>query len=574
MAEFQPSGIFRMGYVPFDNSYKHTRWFESKSAQNNYFSSCMLSQYTESDYTYIRHNNSVKVQVNREKVCNVNYCMFQNRNYGSKWFYAFVVGINYINENVTEIVMELDVMQTWLFDWTRTECFVEREHVSDDTIGAHTNPEPDMPLRYYTMSRNAVDFGPMAIIVQRSAEDVKIEGSWLFPNNPTSKGVDGGIYCGVYNGCQYWAADLLSEEVSNVVSRFLARMQEAGAGDAIANVYMVPKMFIRGGGITNTGQALGNQSSPTPGGGGVGVSRPSTLNGYTPKNNKMFCYPYCFCRLSDNNGASSDLLFEMFGSGGHGISYDGSMEPSGEVFVYPENYQGIAHNYNAGINFSCAVQCSWPFSSYKNWASQNTLSNALTFGINAAMMVLPAAKGVGTAAKSLGAGARWLAKRGGQANADKVAAATARTAARRGVSAASEGVGGLSMAAGAYGMSNQVGEWDRMMRQPDTVRGSASGNGIYSTGKMGFNVDVVTVTYEYAQIADEFMSMYGYQVDLVKVPNFHSRSTWNYVKTSNACMRGSVPSEDMAAINSILDSGITFWHTGAVGNYSANNGII
>ena len=75
-------------------------------------------------------------------------------------------------------------------------------------------------------------------------------------------------------------------------------------------------------------------------------------------------------------------------------------------------------------------------------------------------------------------------------------------------------------------------------------------------------------------VGDEFMSMYGYQGDLVKVPNFHSRSTWNYVKTSNACMRGSVPSEDMAAINSILDSGITFWHTGAVGNYSANNSII
>ena len=37
---------------------------------------------------------------------------------------------------------------------------------------------------------------------------------------------------------------------------------------------------------------------------------------------------------------------------------------------------------------------------------------------------------------------------------------------------------------------------------------------------------------------------------------------------------GRVPSEDMAAINSILDSGITFWHTGAVGNYSANNSII
>ena len=256
------------------------------------------------------------------------------------------------------------------------------------------------------------------------------------------------------------------------------------------------------------------------------------------------------------------------------IRYEGTMEPSGECFAYPLDYQGVSKNYNAGINFSCAVQCSWPYSAYKNWASQNTLSNALTFGINAAMMVLPAAKGVGTAAKSLGAGARGLAKRGGQANADRVAAATARTAARRGASAASEGVGGLSMAAGAYGMANQVGEWDRMSRQPDTVRGSASGNGLYSGGMLGFNIEQVAVTYEYAQIADEFMSMYGYQVDLVKVPNFHSRQSWNYVKTSNACMRGAIPSVDIAAINSILDSGITFWHTAAVGDYSADKSII
>lgn len=573
MADFQPSGIFRIGQVPFDDSYKHTMWFDSASAQNNFMSGRMWSNFTENDYTYIRHNNSVKVPVNREQIYKANYCMFQNRNYGNKWFYAFVVSVNYINENTSEIVMELDVMQTWLFDWTRARCFVEREHVSNDTIGAHTNPEPDMPLRYYTMNRKEIRFTDMTVIVQRSATDQAIAGSWLFPNDPTSKGVDGGIYGGVFNGCQYWAADVLSEQVTHVVTKYLARMQEAGAGDAIANVYMVPKRFIRGGSGTNTGQALEDSASPMPNGTAVSNSRPSTLNGYTPKNNKMFCYPYCFCRISDNNGATSDLLYEMW-SDSMTIRYEGTMEPSGECFAYPLDYQGVSKNYNAGINFSCAVQCSWPYSAYKNWAGQNTLSNALTFGINAAMMVLPAAKGVGTAAKSLGAGARWLAKRGGQANADRVAAATARTAVRRGASAASEGLGGLSMGAGAYGMANQVGEWDRMSRQPDTVRGSASGNGIYSGGMLGFNIEQVAVTSEYAQIADEFMSMYGYQVDLVKVPNFHSRQSWNYVKTSNACMRGAIPSDDIAAINSILDSGITFWHTAAVGDYSADNSII
>ena len=33
------------------------------------------------------------------------------------------------------ITVQLDVMQTWYFDYTMRKCFVVREHTNDDTIG-------------------------------------------------------------------------------------------------------------------------------------------------------------------------------------------------------------------------------------------------------------------------------------------------------------------------------------------------------------------------------------------------------------------------------------------------------
>ena len=572
MADFQPSGIFRIGQVPFDDSYKHTRWFESKSAQNNYFSSCMLSQYTESDYTYIRHNNSVKVQVNREKVCNVNYCMFQNRNYGSKWFYAFVVGINYINENVTEIVMELDVMQTWLFDWTRTECFVEREHVSNDSLFAHTNPEPEIPLRYRMRNRVSEGLDNNMKIVVCTAANPKYDGT----TQPVgSIGVGSGIVDGVFTGCKYrvWDRSEAASEGEYGISNYLASMQTAGAGDAISSIFMISGDFIPssasgGASIPNTVHNTGTIKTGS-------LKRPTEFGGYTPKNNKLYCYPYSYAKMRDNRGSSVELMWEMWGSNDtYYYNIVSSIDPQAIACIYPTVYAGTQQNWNQGITTPVTVQCSWPYSNYNNWSAQNSLANDLKFAVNVAGIVFVAAKGAAAAGKVLGATS--AAARAGNAAAmtNLAKRETGRAAASAFTHNAIGGIGGMSMIAGGMGLGNQLADISRQSKIPDSTRGGAAGNTTYQCQAMQFHIEAWNLDSEYARIVDDFFSMYGYQVDLVKVPNFHSRSTWNYVKTANACMRGSVPSEDMAAINSILDSGITFWHTSAIGNYSASNGII
>ena len=54
---------------------------------------------------------------------------------------CFISDILYINENCTAITFEIDVMQTWLFDFEIKKSFIERMHVADDTISRNVVEE-------------------------------------------------------------------------------------------------------------------------------------------------------------------------------------------------------------------------------------------------------------------------------------------------------------------------------------------------------------------------------------------------------------------------------------------------
>lgn len=127
--------------VHLDPSYSDTIYFANATEQYNYFNG--LTGVTLTDYSYIRvNNNTIKVQGNAEQLYNCNYMMFRNTAYGNKWFYAFVLKAEYINDNTVLITFEIDVIQTWLFEAVLEPCFVEREHQATDVIGDNLLPEP------------------------------------------------------------------------------------------------------------------------------------------------------------------------------------------------------------------------------------------------------------------------------------------------------------------------------------------------------------------------------------------------------------------------------------------------
>lgn len=548
MPNFQPSGNIKIGRVPFDNSYRHTMTFSSTQAQQSYFESVCTQGLSKNDYTYVRMNNAIKVPFNAESLYTYNYVMYQNANYGSKWFYAFIIDVNYVNESTTELVLQLDVMQTWYFDYTLVEGFVEREHVSDDTIGAHLNPEPDMPFNLVCMDddRN-LNFTRWAFVVQTT--------SWPSEFYGVTFTQEGGIYDNVFNGCKLYAWD---DQSTDDMASFVKKLQDYGSGDAISNIYMVPHKMLEGRIEGDHSVTRGNRQYYQT----VEVEMPSTLDGYAPRNNKLLTYPYSFFRVTDGNGNSSDLKWELWDS--MDLFVSSSLDPDAFLSVFPTKYAGTNANLDVGINVPITGRCSWISSPYANWSAQNAVANALTIGTG----VMMASTGIGAGAAAASAelaSARAAVER--MPVAERTIRQGGRINAAHSFSEAMKPEGYV----GAGILGGMLGTVSRQGMQPNRTSGQASGNSMIGQNLKVVHLQKMCLQEEFARIVDDFFDMYGYQVDRVKVPNRTGRPYWNYVKMQNSCHRGNVPADDMAAINEIYNRGITFWHTADIGNYSLSN---
>lgn len=580
MPTFIPNTDIKIGNVPWDNTYSHVRWYNSSTEQYNEISSHMDSTLSESDYTYSRKDSAIMVPFNAERLYTKNYVMYRNNNYGNKVFYCFITEINYVNENTTMLVLETDVFQTYMFDLTLKPGFIERTHVSNDDIGRHRNPEPEVPLEYVYQRRwsdsNLNNDNAMWTVIQTNAVPHFKEGIWP-PTVPEgsvdgSDAVVGGWYCNTFSGSKYFAFTRNDggHGADYGIFRFLDDMNKAGAAESISNIFMFPQAFIP---QNQRGQDFGLPEDT----GGFGYEknwdRPTLLNGYKPKNNKLYTYPYCFCRIDNNNGQSVDLKFEDWDAP-YQWSVQTTLDPDATIFVIPQNYQGVPNNVPAALTFQASPKCSWNYSAYQTWSAQNSLSNLLSVGLDIAAMAVPAARGVGTAVKLLKGGrAARLAHKGTQYG-SLLKTAHYNTAVRKGMAAATDKFGGLSMGAGALGLANFAGEVSKQSKIPDTQKGISSGNTLFGLHYMTYNVSDVVIRNEYAMIVDSFFDMFGYSIERILHPNITCRRSWNYIKMQDAQHRGNIPAPELAIINEAFNSGVTFWHTWDISNYDLDNSIV
>lgn len=134
-----PQTDIRLLKVPFGLDNKNQLTFSNQQAQTNYFLSL---EYTETERTsYQRKDNLIRYPAHIDSIINYNYVMYKNSNYTDKWFYAFITQMEYVNDNMTYVYIQTDVFQTWQFNLLYKECFIEREHVNDDSVGNNTVPE-------------------------------------------------------------------------------------------------------------------------------------------------------------------------------------------------------------------------------------------------------------------------------------------------------------------------------------------------------------------------------------------------------------------------------------------------
>lgn len=496
--------------VPLDTTYKHTLYFGSVTAQTNYFIG--LTKYNMERYTYQRvQKGSARVGIKADLLYDCNYMMFQNTSFGTKWFYAFITGVEYINNEVSEITFEIDVMQTWYFDYNLRECFVEREHSITDAVGDNLVPE-NVDMGDYVSE----DFDGTNVVAQKS-----IVVAATFNKEYTSAG--GGMYGGIYSGLVF---NVFDNSTAGVIEA-TEFIQGAGArANEIVAVFYAPKNFI----------AENLESAKS-----VEITKPKLVSNmftdYTIKNNKLYTYPFNFLYVSNLQGNSTAFPYEYF-SGEECefiVGADTTCNPS--VILAPQNYKGVIANYDEKMSLTGYPQCAYNTDSFKQWLAQNALTIPLSL----------VSAGIGVYTGGLSASVAKTATASSIANANAVG-------------------GGVSQIGGVLNSGLQSA------LSPFQSHGSSGNATMCALGLLDFAFMHKHIRKEFAQIIDDYFSMYGYATHRVKVPNISSRPHWNYVKTIDCVIVGSVPADDMRKICGIYDSGITFWKNGAnVGNYSLDN---
>lgn len=161
------STVYLLHDVPLDSSYKHTIFWSSALQQQQWFQGKTIAHGAFGAMAYVRPSTGIiRIQQIADALYPVNYMMYRNTSYGSKWFYAFVDEVIYINDNTTEIRFTLDQLQTWYFEANFRPCLVERNHASVDTLGSSVTVEPieTGPLCCVAANRQ-VDLSEMDIVL-------------------------------------------------------------------------------------------------------------------------------------------------------------------------------------------------------------------------------------------------------------------------------------------------------------------------------------------------------------------------------------------------------------------------
>lgn len=500
----QPNTIIRvLTGVPLDNTYRNTIYFGNISNQTAYFVG--KQKYAFNNQTYQRVNkNTMRLQRKADDLYNCNYLMFQNTSYGNKWFYAFITSVEYVSNDVSDITYELDIMQSWHFDYTVNMSFVEREMSVTDKVGDNLVPE-QLELGDYVYK----DLGLTSLF---DLYQIVIAATFDEDLNDATGGMYGGVYSGLhYNVFSSWQS----------ASTFISDATEQNKADGIVSIFMLPVAFT----------ADYDKTIPEV----FNIERDkhlSDIDGYVPKNNKLFTAPYNMLYVTNNEGSAANYPFEYFSTDKCTFNISGAMCCTPECMLTPLSYKGVAKNYNEKLTIGNFPQCAFTVDTFKAWVAQN--QNRIAFD---------AAIGI---AQTVGGGVAMYAS-GGL-------------------------VGGSQALGGIEKISSMIATAADTSTLPPQARGGGGSIINMANQIKGFQFYYAYIRAEMAMIIDNYWNTYGYPTRRVKIPNRVIRPHWNYVKTVNVSLTGSVPADDMARLRQIYDNGVTFWRNGnEVGDYSLDN---
>lgn len=525
--------IIILSGVPLDNTYEHTIFWHnlpiSRSTQTNYFLSKARHRVLKQSYQRV-DREWLKIYVPFDALYDCNYMMFRNSSFNpNKWWYAFILDVEYINDQTSKIRYEVDVMQTWLegqyFDYQSAQCFVERCHSASDYLYENLVPENFVNNDEYVVDEiKEYDMNRMAVVIYSS--EYYNGDEWETAGVKNVFGTLQSVKYDVFIAVNEDGSDRY--EVLNEISDFLSKYINGGKTDSILSIQMCPVDLI---GHTSLTERVRKLTPPAKGQklGGQGSN-------FVPKNAKLYSYPFNQIRVNNECGNTKVFKWELFDKNSRGeFVVTGTDYTVSSAITYPVNYKGIAKNMEDSVSFTSFPICPWASDAYRAWWAQNAARvNSDVFG--------------GIA--SLGAVAAGIITK------NPMLVAT--------------GVGGA--VSSAIQINNSLYE---AKHQSSKVHGEINNTFILPAIKnVKFVYTKESLRPEMLKIYDEYFTRYGYAQKRIMKPPVHNRRRWTYVQTVGYEFTGKINDRDSKKIKAIFDKGITFWtNPNEIGNYNLSNGL-
>lgn len=321
--------------VAWDDSYKDVVSFESPEKRNEYFDSLKSESIVLENYTYLKPNEPINIDVPFHKAYTYNYLIVDNPKTDDPddvtppRFYYFIEGAAMINPSTTALTLQLDVFQTYLWQFRLGVCFVERGHLA--MAAMHNRLESDKynaaeTMRLFGVASEGLDVGSeytishaemfdlsakkWSVIVQSNTD---LAADWGTRDNPSLKTADGQMTDGLASGCNVYAIE------SWVYSEFMKKVRDAPwVAKGIVSISAFPKTVLTDGPTVSLNGIDAHFLGDTPDEGVYFTSDTpilEQLGSLTSSDfkfvDKLKCFPYAVIEIVNYQGNSLLLKPEM-----------------------------------------------------------------------------------------------------------------------------------------------------------------------------------------------------------------------------------------------------------------------
>lgn len=509
---------------------------------------------------------------------NMKYYVGNKYNYGyfiqeGKRYYIFIDSVEW-NTNGTSCTLHFnyDYWQTYCYDIEFQESFVEREHVDNDAFGDHIIDE-GLPVDEYKVSQNENLVG----------EDKNNKG-WCYcltvsDTNDILYKENGDKLPTVSQPSKFELSTLIIFGYStSAITYLINKMVDKNKIDSVCGFYAVPfaatdnvpsdeVYYDSGDEDSDLEYVTKNDKLATMWHYQKGVSRffgkdaynkdiiENDNTKYQPRNAKSLTYPYQFINITNNNGSNLMAQFELANEDSNGnrlvkFDYYFPIIEGNTSYGYLVDYDGVHKNLDRSLQGQTNPELPYitnTFSAYLS-ANQNSIANqydmidrnldysnkrndfnGIMGGVGAATNLL-SGNVVGAAISGVQTYGNWaLGQEGNQ----------------------------LSATNQRKSIDSSLAD---MRSRGNVAHGSFMGSAPITSGEYGFKAQLYQVTNENIKMIDDYFSMFGYKVNIIKRPNFFGRKYWNYIKTSGCNIIGNIPQDALNVIKRMFDEGTTIWH--------------